>query len=68
MLRKRKICMSKLHINCMKEPNKIINYWKKEKLAVACIVIFGLAYNISMVLGPIYQGKLLDSVVYEDLN
>lgn len=60
--------MSKLNVKYMKEPNKIINYWKKEKLAVAFIVIFGLAYNISMVLGPIYQGKLLDSVVYDNIN
>jgi len=60
--------MSKLNIKPMKDPNKIINYWKKEKFAVACIVIFGLAYNISMVLGPIYQGKLIDSVVSSDEN
>lgn len=55
--------MSKLMIEPMKQPNKIINYWKKEKFVVACIIIFGLAFNISMILGPIYQGKLLDSIV-----
>jgi ABC-type multidrug transport system fused ATPase/permease subunit len=54
--------MSKIKIEPMKEPNKLINYWKKEKFAVMCIIIFGLAYNVSMVLGPVYQGKLIDSI------
>lgn len=58
--------MAKLKIQPIKEPNKIINYWKKEKLVVVCIIIFGLAYNISLVLGPIYQGKLIDSIVNGD--
>lgn len=55
--------MSKIKIESMKEPNKLINYWKKEKFAVMCVIIFGLAYNVSMVLGPVYQGKLIDSIV-----
>lgn len=55
--------MAKLKTKPMKEPNKIINYWLKEKLIVAWIIIFGLVYNISIVLGPIYQGKLIDSIV-----
>jgi ABC-type multidrug transport system fused ATPase/permease subunit len=54
--------MSKIKIEPMKEPYKLINYWKKEKFAVMCIIIFGLAYNVSMVLGPVYQGKLIDSI------
>jgi ATP-binding cassette, subfamily B, multidrug efflux pump len=54
--------MSKLKIEPMKQPDKIINYWKKEKFVVSCIIIFGLAYNISIILGPIYQGKLIDSI------
>lgn len=49
----------------MREPDKIINYWKKEKLVVAFIVIFGLTFNISTILGPIYQGKLIDSIAHE---
>lgn len=55
--------MSKIKIEPIKEPGKMINYWKKEKFAVFCIIIFGFAYNISMVLGPVYQGKLIDSIV-----
>jgi ABC-type multidrug transport system fused ATPase/permease subunit len=58
--------MVKLKIKPMKEPDKIINYWKKEKFIVVFIIIFGLAYNISIVLGPIYQGKLIDSIVSGD--
>ncbi len=55
--------MSQLKIEPMKQPNKIINYWKKEKFVVACIIIFGLSFNITIILGPIYQGKLIDSIV-----
>lgn len=54
--------MAKLRIEPITQPNRIINYWKKEKYVVACIVIFGLSFNIGAVLGPIYQGKLIDAV------
>lgn len=57
------IIMAKLTIKPMKQPNKIINYWKKEKFVVTCIVIFGLTYNIAAIVGPIYQGKLIDSII-----
>ncbi len=58
--------MAKLKIETIEEPDKIINYWKKEKLIVVSIVIFGLAFNISTILGPIYQGKLIDSIARGD--
>lgn len=58
--------MSKLKIEPINHPDKIINYWKKEKFVVASIIIFGLAFNISTVLGPIYQGKLIDSLLRGD--
>lgn len=54
--------MSELRIEPMKEPDKIINYWKKERFVVACIIIFGIASNVTIILGPIYQGKLIDSI------
>jgi ABC-type multidrug transport system fused ATPase/permease subunit len=57
--------MAKLTIEPIKEPQKIINYWKNEKLVVACIVFFGLTFNTSILLGPIYQGKLIDAIVNE---
>jgi len=57
------IIMVKLTVKSMNEPNIIINYWKKEKLVVAYIIIFGLTFNISTIVGPIYQGKLIDSII-----
>jgi len=58
--------VSKLKIEPMKQPDKIINYWKKEKFVVACIIIFGLSCNSTIILGPIYQGKLIDSIAGGD--
>jgi ABC-type multidrug transport system fused ATPase/permease subunit len=54
--------MKKLKIEPLRQPDKIINYWKKEKLVVTFIVIFGIGYNVSAILGPIYQGKLIDAL------
>lgn len=58
--------MGKLKIEPMKQPDRIINYWKKEKFLVALILIFGLSFDILIILGPIYQGKLIDSIVRGD--
>jgi ABC-type multidrug transport system fused ATPase/permease subunit len=55
--------MSGLKIEPMEQSDRLVNYWKKEKAVVASIVIFGLSFNIGMILGPIYQGKLIDSIV-----
>jgi len=60
------VTVSKLKIEPMKQPDKIINYWKKEKFVVACIIIFGLSCNSTIILGPIYQGKLIDSIAGGD--
>lgn len=58
--------MKKMNIKPMKEPDKIISYWKNEKIVVALIVFFGLTFNGGTVLGPIYQGKLIDSILRGD--
>lgn len=58
--------MAKLKIEPIKQPDRIINYWKKEKLVVGCIIIFGLTFNSAAILGPIYQGKLIDSILRGD--
>ncbi|MBU3160741.1 ABC transporter ATP-binding protein/permease [Clostridium frigoris] len=55
--------MAKLKIEPIKQPNKIINYWKKERFVVACIIIFGLTCNSALIVSPIYQGKLIDSII-----
>ena len=54
--------MSKLKIEPMKQPDRITNYWRKEKFVAACIVVFGISSNVTIILGPIYQGKLIDSI------
>lgn len=58
--------MAKLNIETIKEPNKIMNYWKKEKLVVTYIVIFGMLSNITIILGPVYQGRLIDSIAQKN--
>jgi len=42
--------------------DRVLNYWKREKFAIVCIVFFGLTFNILMVLGPVWQGKLIDAI------
>lgn len=58
--------MTTLKVEPIKGPNKIVNYWKKEKVVVAAIIFFGLTFNIAIVLGPIYQGKLLDALLMKE--
>lgn len=54
--------MKKTMVYTIKGPDKIINYWKKEKVAVFWIIVSGIIYNIGMVLGPVFQGKLIDGL------
>jgi hypothetical protein len=42
--------MKKLELNPLQQPDKIINYWKKEPVAVAFIVIFGIGYKIPIMI------------------
>ncbi|TFG84086.1 MAG: ABC transporter ATP-binding protein [Erysipelotrichales bacterium] len=61
--------MSNIEIEPMKQAGRIINYWKKEKFIVFCIVVFGISCNTLVVFGPIYQGKLIDAILHkESLN
>lgn len=55
--------MKKSIIEPLQQPNRIINYWKKEKPVVAAIIIFGVGYNVAAILAPIYQGRLLDALL-----
>jgi ABC-type multidrug transport system, ATPase and permease components len=54
--------MKKYTIKPVHHPDKVLNYWKRDKLVVALIIIFGIGYNASAILGPIYQGKLIDAL------
>lgn len=58
--------MQGLKIKTVSKPDRVIHYWLKERYIVVCIILFGLTFNISMILGPIYQGKLIDSMVAGD--
>ena len=48
------------------KPDHIFVYWKREKFIVACIVVFGLGFNGASVVGPIFQGRLIDSLIGGD--
>lgn len=55
--------MKKSAIESIKNPDKIKNYWIKEKKTVILLTIFGILYNVGMVARPIYQGKLIDALI-----
>ncbi|WP_346934720.1 ABC transporter ATP-binding protein [Clostridium sp.] len=58
--------MRALKIELMKGPNLIKNYWLKEKKVVAMIIFFGIVFNGATVVGPILQGKLIDSILNKE--
>lgn len=43
--------------------DRLLDYWARERPVVAAIAFFGLTFNVSMALGPIWQGKLIDAIV-----
>lgn len=49
------------------KPDRLIEYWKREKFVVLMIVIFGIGFNGAAFLAPVFQGKLLDSLVNGDI-
>lgn len=53
-------------IRPIRRPDHIIEYWKREKLVVTFIVIFGLGFNGASILGPIWQGRMIDSLLNSD--
>lgn len=55
--------MAELKIRPVAHPDRIVQYWKREKLVVACIVVFGIGFNTAAVLSPVFQGRLIDSLV-----
>lgn len=54
--------MKRLKIKPVEHPDRIVQYWKKESFVVACIVFFGIGFNTATVLGPVFQGRLIDSL------
>ena len=55
--------MKRRSILSIENPDKIKNYWLKEKKTVILLTIFGVLYNVGMVARPIYQGKLIDALI-----
>ncbi|WP_312288593.1 ABC transporter transmembrane domain-containing protein, partial [Terrisporobacter sp.] len=55
--------MKKRLTQSIRNPDKIKNYWFKEKKTVILLTIFGILYNVGMVARPIYQGKLIDALI-----
>ena len=54
--------MAGIKVEMVDKPDRIISYWKKEKKVAVGIIVFGLLFNISMVLGPVWQGRLIDAL------
>lgn len=50
----------------IREPNKIISYWKREKFTLFVVFISGVIYNVGLLLGPIFQGKLIDAIIADE--
>jgi len=50
----------------IKEPNKIFSYWKMESFTIFMVFISGIIYNVGLLLGPIFQGKLIDSLIAKE--
>jgi len=51
-----------MKIEAIENSDVIKSYFYKEKGIVVLISIFGILYNIGMIYGPIYQGKMIDSL------
>jgi len=50
----------------IKEPNKIFSYWKRESFTIFMVFVSGIIYNVGLLLGPIFQGKLIDSLIAKE--
>lgn len=53
-------------ITTLQKPDHLSSYWKKEWKIVLVVIISGLLFNGSMSVGPILQGKLVDSLIRGD--
>ncbi|MEG2144025.1 MAG: ABC transporter ATP-binding protein, partial [Oscillospiraceae bacterium] len=56
-------------IEPIKNPQRIFNYWAKEKTALFLAAISGTLYNVGMLASPICQGMLIDALAnYESFT
>ena len=56
--------MFQINLSPMKHPDKMISYWKREWKTVLLVAVTGIIFDGFMSFVPIFQGKLLDSVIY----
>ena len=54
--------MAKIRISPVDQPDHISSYWKREWIIIALVTFSGLLFNGAMSVGPILQGKLIDTV------
>lgn len=46
----------------VREPDRIISYFSHEKILLAGVSLAGVIYNVGLLAGPVFQGKLIDAV------
>lgn len=56
---------TRLNLKPVKQPDRMVEYWKKEWKTILIVIISGLVFNGSMSMIPVMQGRLLDTVIYE---
>lgn len=49
-----------MKVRAVKNPQKIISYWKKQWRVVVLIVLTGTVFNASMSFAPVLQGRIID--------
>ncbi len=50
----------------IKEPDKIFSYWKRESFTIFMVFVSGIFYNVGLLFGPIFQGKLIDLLIVKE--
>lgn len=55
--------MASLKLSPIEHPEKMNSYWKRQWKVIAAVVFFGIVFNGCMPIGPILQGKLIDTIV-----
>lgn len=48
------------------EPWKLVSFWKREKMVLFLVTLSGILYNVGMLAGPVYQGRMLDALILKE--
>lgn len=49
----------------VKHPDHLTDYFKKEWAVLLIVTLFGILYNVGLLAGPVFQGKLIDALIDE---